>query len=279
MKCKSCKTINSSESKFCSECGEKLNQSVGTTYIGYLNSNGKLCENKNNIPLTGYRGYGVKKGFSAIQDSKVLFELVDSKIVNLRTLPCPKFKLGICKFDVKGGDCTAGEYVLSADGSCLVELGLSVSSENYKAGFMPLGGASVEVITEERAKEKLKSAVYGAVGALATLGVGLVVGVMHASKKFYLLEVRHENGSSIILECRPDAYQALLLAVKNTKVDVVEQMESYCLDGAKDSELLLPSSEVSFLDSKISPKNRTQLLNWGCIGLFVLVMVSCISKT
>ena len=215
MSCVKCASAVDATCKYCPQCGQIVSIcNSKETYLGYMNASKHLCDDKKR-PLNQFKSYSVKDGFSALAKTEVLFEVENYAVINLRSLPSINYSS--TTFDVKGGSVKPGQYTLSTDKSCLVNIA------NPKQSWIALAGSSVEIITEERAKEKLKSAAYGAVGALATLGIGLVVGLLHASKKFYLVELISEDGNSIVLECRPNSYQELLLAIKNIKLSKSQQ--------------------------------------------------------
>ena len=99
--------------------------------------------------LTNSKSYSVKDGFSALAKTEVLFEVENYAVINLRSLPSINYSS--TTFDVKGGSVKPGQYTLSTDKSCLVNIA------NPKQSWIALADcSSVEIITEERAKEKLK---------------------------------------------------------------------------------------------------------------------------
>lgn len=262
MICEKCSVNNAGDSKFCRNCGCAIvhDENNLTTYIGYLNTDGILCELKTHLPLRKFKAIENSKYFKVALDSEVLFEIDDDVVINLRSLPAlaPSFET----FDVRGGDYPADDYSMSDDQICLI------STKDRKV-YVFLAGAKIEKITEERAQEKFKSVMIGSVGAIATLGVGLAVGVMHAAKKFYLLEVTLTNGKFLILKCRPKGYEQLLLAAHKPPLFNVKLEHSFNVQKLVNSDSLV-STDTSILDKIISPKTRSLI---GSIIIVVLVLI------
>jgi len=217
--CLQCNSINGGSYKFCTSCGtargvtelSKTRETIDTnetidtvTCTGYY-SNNKICTtDQTPLPTISINSYW--RYISIPNNTHVIFEYEPSTEIayNVRiypnTLEVEKEKN---KITVKGGTVPEGDY-------CLTNQGLILRGE---AESICLYGAKISLITEERAKHLMKSVALGAVGALATFGIGLVVGALHASKKYQLIEVRFSEAEFFIAECRPDAYQQLLTAV------------------------------------------------------------------
>ncbi|MDF0536010.1 hypothetical protein PY479_17240 [Shewanella sp. A32] len=266
MICGACKAENDHNSMFCSNCGSALLpvKNGVVTYRGYLNQNQVLCEFNTHLPLRKFKGISRLTGAQVVKGSEVLFEIDDDDIVNLRSVPEPAPSLET--FDIRGGDYPTGEYVMSEDGACLI------STKGQKI-YAFLAGAKVEKITEERAQEKLKSVMIGSVAAIATLGVGLAVGAMHAAKKFYLLEVTLVSGKFFIVKCRPKSYEKLLLSAHKSAPLDIDIDKLFNIENIRDCGGLV-SSEISNLDKIISPKTRNLLMGIAFVVFVVIILAN-----
>lgn len=274
MRCSECQLDNLTAGKFCSNCGqplEMISQHISTktskTYIGYLNANGELCDKSGHNPLMPFDSISNLSGAIVENNTEVLFEVVDRCAVGLRSIPSyTNAKLNFDEFEVKGGDYPTGKYSILEKYSSLI-------SNESPNNFIFIAGAKVEKITEERAQEKLKSVMYGSVAAIATLGVGVAIGLMHAAKKFYLLEITLTNGKFLIVQCRPSGYEKLILSSKVKPLINANIDEIYDINNAIEP-IEFKNNEISKLDLIITPKLRDSILSLIVFIIFIAYLLS-----
>lgn len=83
-----------------------------------------------------------------------------------------------------------------------------------------------------------------AIGALAILGVGAVLGAMHASRKYNTIKAETENREFFIAQYRPQAYQALYIAIKSNQGSI-SNIEAYTKSSnCKNIEAFLKSANL-----------------------------------
>lgn len=231
MFCTECGKENPVGSKFCAGCGSVLtiiqNLNISTIHTaltetetetdksdivvcnGYIKDNSVLCS----AGLTTLKDIKIKSFWNNKPiNSKcpIYFDYnpVTKEAYNVRKL----FRYMLTgigennKIEVIGGNFKTGDYSIFADGAALK----TIDDE-----FIGLYNAKISIVSVERAQNKLKSIAIGAVGSLATLGVGAVLGAMHASKKYNMIEVETEKGEFFIAKCRPQAYHTLYSAIKD----------------------------------------------------------------
>lgn len=288
MFCTNCGKENQDSNKFCFNCGlslmevisfkasctrepmstdselpllttqvEELPTCKGRYYNGQIQSSGGIST-LNEIKITSFWKN------KAIQDkSPIIFEYNPEKkeASNVRIIPIATGIGESSQIEVKGGSFKVGRYHIVGNGSAL---------KNEHGDLIGLYNAQVSIISTERAQKKLKSVAIGAVGTLATLGVGAVLGAMHASKKYNTIEVETESGEFFIAQCRPKAYQNLYSAVKsnqNNCISNIELLESY----------YIPSESKNIESFFTSAKKKEGIVNLiYCVfwGVFILVVLS-----
>ena len=268
MECKKCNSDNNDSSKFCNQCGELIqhsssstnppNQSDRVTCVGYY-SNKKICTTAQSplptISINSYwRNLFIPNNTHVIFDYDPSIEIAYNVRIYPNHLVIEKEKN---KVTVKGGTVPEGNYFLTNQGLIL----------RGETESVCLYGAKISLITEERAKHLMKSVALGAVGALATFGVGLVVGALHASKKYQLIEVRLSEAEFFIAECRPDAYQQLLTAVVTGNQSIGQKD---FLDSIKNGQKIDDISKY-FLDVK-RKETIAMLTFWVVIALVLFIL-------
>ncbi|ACK48854.1 hypothetical protein Sbal223_4394 (plasmid) [Shewanella baltica OS223] len=270
MKCIECKFDNLTTGKFCSNCGQPLaildgstSTKIPPTYVGYLNARGELCDSSGHNPLIPFSSISNLNGAIVEKNTDVLFEVVDGCAVGLRSIPSfTTAKLNFDSFEVKGGDYPTGEYSIIGEYASLM-------SANSPRKFIFIAGAKVEKITEERALDKLKSVMYGSVAAIATLGVGVAVGLMHAAKKYYLLEITLPNGKFLIVQCRPAGYEKIILTAKKKSLIDGDIDEVFDIENAIEPQKF-KNLNTSKCDEIITPKIK-ETIGYTIILIFILI--------
>jgi hypothetical protein len=284
--CIQCKHDNKDSSKFCGQCGSKI--ITTDDMLRQINSTPSIKQCKENLPpalgedincLGRYKnGYicssggaselkqitinSYWKGIKPNNNENVLFSYSpkNKTATNVRAKPIFADPTQNYRVEVKGGVIPTGRYIISTN---------NVSLQNKKSSkIYSLYGSTINITTEERAREKLKSVVIGAVGAIATLGVGLVVGILHASKKFLLIEVTLSNGDFFIAECRPDVYQKMLLT---TKYEMEISQEDYI------DSITAKSNTKNIEEFYDKAKNKELIFN-VVGGLFLLLILLAIAN-
>jgi len=268
MICIKCKHDNEYSSKFCSHCGESIqhsspstnlsSQTDTVTCVGYY-SNKKICTTAQSplptISINSYwRNLFIPNNTHVIFDYDPSIEIAYNVRIYPNHLVIEKEKN---KITIKGGPVPEGNYFLTNQGLIL----------RGETASICLYGAKISLITEERAKHLMKSVALGAVGALATFGVGLVVGALHASKKYQLIEVRLSEVEFFIAECRPYAYQQLLTAVETGNQPIGQKD---FLDSIKNGQKVDDISKY-FLDVK-RRETIAMFTVWGVIALVLFII-------
>jgi len=278
MICVKCKHDNEYSSKFCSHCGSEItstgdiikqinsspsieNNSESVNCLGRY-KNGYICSSGGASELKQITINSFWKNIKPNNNDSVFFSYSpENKIAtNVRAKPIFADPTQNYRIEVKGGVIPTGRYIISTNNTSLQN---KKSTEVYS-----LYGSTINITTEERAREKLKSVVIGAVGAIATLGIGLVVGALHASKKFLLIEVTLSNGDFFIAECRPDVYQKMLLT---TKYKVEISQEEYI------DSITAKNNTKNIEEFYKGAKNKELIFNVGA-GLFLLIVLLAIAN-
>lgn len=283
MYCSKCGKENNEDSNFCVHCGQKLTQSTNLSETPHHHKN-VILQDANCIPCKGMISNGKilsSSGVGTINEiiiksfwkdrvirskCSVLFDYNPNtkEAFNIREYP---IGLGLGennRIEIKGGSYKEGTYYIVGNGHGL---------RSETTDFIGLYNAKISVITAERAQQKLKSLAIGAVGTLATLGVGLVAGALHASKKYNTIEVETENGGFFIAQCRPQAYQTLYTAIKSNQNDInnFEAEEAYTKSpNCKNIEYFFPTTNTKEI--------AWNVVSYGFIGLIALSALSKCSQ-
>ena len=246
------------------------------TCIGYY-SNKKICTTEDSPLVTNlidsyWRSLSIPtiiidsywRNLTIPNNTYIIFEYDPSTEIayNVRIYPN---SLEIIKSEnkvvVKGGTLQEGDYYLTNQGLIL----------KGKTEIACLYGSKISLITEERAKHLMKSVALGAAGALATFGVGVVVGILHASKKYQLIEVRFSETEFFIAECRPDAYQQLLTA---TIADNPVIKQNDFLDSIKNGQEV--DDIIKYFASVKKDKKIAKYAGWSI--LVIMLFIGIIGK-
>lgn len=211
------------------------------------------------------RGIAIKsfwKGLPIKTDGLIYFDYnsVTKEAFNLRRAPTSSGISENHRIEVKGGNFKEGTYYIVADGA-----GLISNSEK----LIGLYNAKMSTISVDRAQQKLKSFAIGAVGTIATLGIGAVLGAMHASKKYNTIEIETENGDFFIAQCRPQAYQTLYTAIKeNTNVISNKEFLELHKNNKKHKKI------ESFFSAANAKEGSYSAISYVVLGLVILTVLS-----
>jgi hypothetical protein len=277
MFCTECGKENQEQNKFCFDCGntlsrEKIEEIVeaiiptGTNNLptckgvyeqGTIKSSGGISK------IQGIKLISFYKNLPMPYKSEILFEYehLKNEAYNIRPLPLKVTSLkDIGSIEVKGGHYKEGKYSITGNGLAL--------SNDKTEELITLYGCKIETITQERARKKLKSLAVGAVGALATLGVGVVVGLMHASKKYILAEITLSDGNMVIAEMRPQAYEKILLTSKKEYPSITQEEFLKSIERDKDTKNI----EDYFTGAKVT-QNINMFITYAVVGLIILAIL------
>lgn len=284
MFCTKCGKENEERNKFCFNCGCALNQTQSNhqdlRILQETNNNLQtILQNPSHIPCKGMikngkvfssTGIGAMsnikiksywKEMKVIGKKQILFDYdpINKEAFNIREYPVAKGISENYRIDIKGGDFKSGIYYIIGDGSGL---------RSESTDFVGLYNAKISVVTAERAQQKLKSLAIGAVGSLATLGIGAVLGAMHASKKYNTIEVETESGKFFIAQCRPLAYQTLYSAIKSNQ-GVVSNFEA--------EKAFTKSPNCKKIETFSTGANLKEIVSnivtYGLVGLLLLAVL------
>jgi hypothetical protein len=233
------------------------NQTDTVTCLGYYSNKG-ICTTSTS-PLSTISINSYWRSFSIPNNTHIIFDYEPIKKVayNIRIYPAPVNQTKKNKLEVKGGTVPTGDYYLTNKGLIL----------RGETESVCLYGAKISLITEERAKHLITSVALGVVGTLATFGVGLVVGALHASKKYQLVEIRFSESEFLIVECRPSAYEQLLTA-EVTGNKAIAQRDF--LDSIKNGK---NTNDIAKYFSSVQEKEKiTMFASWAVIALVLLLI-------
>lgn len=192
------------------------------------------------------------KNSSIPDNSQVLFEFDPQTEIALNVRQIPTYEYNF-EVNVKAGNIVLGKYLLSDNGQVLR------SSEGQ---LLPLLNSNLSVLTEERAKEKLKSFAIGGTLALFSLGVGAIAGIAHAAKKFLLVEVTTDGDEHFIVEMRPKHYELILTAKASFSEPVPSEEYRDSLIGLEKAKTIPEVIKLIQRQKAESLINDTSSWNW-----------------